>query len=143
MSVRAINDAYRVKAGSPSSKMVLLALANHAGEDSKCWPSISKLETETELHANTVRRSLRDLERRGLISREERYSPGTRCRISDLYTLHLSLRHATTSSHHGTTSSHHATTKVLPPCNEGTPTMGGTSKPSIEPSESAPQKRKR
>jgi hypothetical protein len=93
MSNAAINSAYRVKAGSSTNKTVLIALANRANDEGKCWPSVTKLMAETELSERAIRSALADLERRRLISREAQYLDGTKYRRSNLVTLHLDMVH--------------------------------------------------
>src|SRR5215472_8154305 len=67
MSVRAIDWAFKQQVGRPSAKLVLLALADHADADGKCWPSHKTTATRTELSRDTVVRSVRLLESKGFI----------------------------------------------------------------------------
>ncbi len=53
----------------PSSKLVLLALAEHADKKGECWPSRSRLEELTGLDVSTIKRSLREISDCGLIKR--------------------------------------------------------------------------
>ena len=89
MSNTATNKAYKIKAGSARNKAVLVALANHANDDGKCWPYIRTLVAETELCNRAVRAALADLEKRGLISRKAQFLDATQYRRNDLITLHL------------------------------------------------------
>ncbi|MCF9034685.1 helix-turn-helix domain-containing protein, partial [Acinetobacter nectaris] len=50
-----------------SKKLVLLSLADRAGEDHTCWPSIARLELDTELDRKTIVRILAELQEDGLI----------------------------------------------------------------------------
>lgn len=56
---------------SPVDKLVLLALADWANEDGKCWPSIAKIAAKTGCGERTVQRALREAENRGLLKRDE------------------------------------------------------------------------
>ena len=59
-----------VTAGSPTNKLVLLALATWAHPATgACWPSLASLVRATELSHSSVCRSLADLESRGNIRR--------------------------------------------------------------------------
>ncbi len=93
MSNAAIDAAYRVKAGSATNKTVLIALANRANDEGKCWPFLRTLKAETELSERAIRTALADLERRGLLSRAAQYLDGTKYRRSNLITLHLDMVH--------------------------------------------------
>jgi len=58
---------------SSTAKFVLLALANHADDNGKCWPSQQKLSEATGFNERTIRRALAELEQGGYIevSKEE------------------------------------------------------------------------
>ncbi|MGA0561712.1 helix-turn-helix domain-containing protein [Ancylobacter sp. VNQ12] len=56
----------------PSTRFVLVALANYANDDDLAWVARRRIAEYTELSLATVTRSLRELEERGLIAREER-----------------------------------------------------------------------
>jgi DNA-binding transcriptional ArsR family regulator len=56
-----------------STKLVALALADHADEQGVCWPSLARLTARTGTHRATVLRHLRALEDAGVISRERRW----------------------------------------------------------------------
>jgi hypothetical protein len=72
MSVQAITWALSIRAGSPSAKCVLLALANYANDRGQCWPSQKRLADETDQSVDSVQRRLRELEARGIITRFDR-----------------------------------------------------------------------
>jgi DNA-binding transcriptional ArsR family regulator len=55
---------------SPTQKLVLLALAEHANDGYACWPSIHRLQERTGLSRRGVQKALRELEQRGLVSAE-------------------------------------------------------------------------
>lgn len=73
MSAAASAWALEVRAGSPTAKLVLLVLADRHNKDTgKCCPSIALLAKDSELSESTVKKSLRDLEGLGIITRERR-----------------------------------------------------------------------
>jgi hypothetical protein len=71
-----------------SEKLVLLALANYADEDMRCWPSQKRLAEDTCLTDRTMRTVLAALEERGVVSRVERRRPDG-SRATDIITVHL------------------------------------------------------
>lgn len=83
MSVRAQTWAWEQKAGP--DKLLLIALADHASEDGRCWPGQERLAAKTEKKVRAVRDGLKRLEAGGLIERTPRYRDGHR--ITDLYRL--------------------------------------------------------
>ena len=89
MSFEALAEASKKVAGSSKNKLILLLLANYADQQFTCFPSIKRLAMMAECCESTVRRSLKDLEKRGLIEIKPRYEPyGERCRqTSNIYTL--------------------------------------------------------
>jgi len=88
VSVQAISLAFALRGLSASEKLVLLALANYADDQMKCWPKQETLAKDTELSARTIWAALGALEAVGAISRVKRKrSDGTRA--SDVITLHF------------------------------------------------------
>ena len=74
MSLDATNWAWRVqfkerKGGSlkPLKRLVLLSLADRAGEDHTCYPSVKRLEEDTNLDRKTVMKIIAELIEDGLI----------------------------------------------------------------------------
>jgi hypothetical protein len=68
MSWRAIAWAIKQKTGSPGCKLLLLALANHANEQGRCWPSQETLADCTELSRYSIARHSRELQSAGLLT---------------------------------------------------------------------------
>lgn len=66
--------AFDQKCPSPSAKLVLLKLADHADDDGKCWPSQSVVARDCGLSRQTVNEQIGALVRLGLIRREQRMS---------------------------------------------------------------------
>lgn len=52
----------------PSHKLLLLSLADRAGENHECYPSISRIEGDTGLHRVTIMEAIEHLESLGLLS---------------------------------------------------------------------------
>ena len=73
-----------------SEALVLLALADQANDEGLCWPSQEKLAPKARQSVSTLRRSLRSLEKMGLLTTITRSS--TRGRRSNLYLLHIGAR---------------------------------------------------
>lgn len=68
MSMEATRWAWKQECGRATSKLVLLSLADRAGKDRTCYPSIQRLEQDTECDRKTVMSALRSLEEAGLIA---------------------------------------------------------------------------
>jgi hypothetical protein len=81
MSVRALSWSFALPLQDMAAKGVLHALADHADEDLKCWPSLARIALFVGCSENTARRALQRVEAMGIISRETR--PGQ----SDMYRL--------------------------------------------------------
>jgi hypothetical protein len=52
---------------TPTQKFVLLALADRADEQNRCWPSIARLEADTCFDRKAILRALKSLEEKGLL----------------------------------------------------------------------------
>lgn len=76
------------KVENTPSKLILLMLANRAGTENTCFPSIGLISKETELSPRTVIRGLAFLERRKFISRK-RVPKTTGGRLNNLYSLNM------------------------------------------------------
>lgn len=63
-------------------KLVLWAIANRAGKDGRCWPSLKKLAADTGLSLATVKRALSGLEEKGIIRRIPQHADGGRQTVS-------------------------------------------------------------
>ena len=82
MSIPAINWALAVRA-SPTQKLVLFAMANHANEAGECHPSVALLVRHTCLSERSVQNALREMKAAGLVA--ERGKRG----LTPLYVLAL------------------------------------------------------
>ena len=69
MSLRATLWAlYEAPAKDPTARLVLVVLADHAGDDGRdAFPSVARIASAAEVTERTVQRHLRDLEEAGLI----------------------------------------------------------------------------
>jgi hypothetical protein len=86
MSVQAISAAFAVQGLSPSEKLVLLALANFADADGRCWPSQARLAHDTGLTDRQVRRVFVSLIAAGVMTKKHRRRADG-YRASDMITL--------------------------------------------------------
>lgn len=70
----------------PIAKLTLLGMANYAGADETCWPSVTTLRRIATASDRSVRNAIADLEFNGLISVERRPPR------SSEFTLHMTIR---------------------------------------------------
>jgi hypothetical protein len=87
MSVKAINWAFEQQL-TPTEKVLLLALADHANDDGVCFPGHKRLERKCSLSRSTIKRGIRSLKSKGLLVIEERTDKSGR-QTSNVYTLDL------------------------------------------------------
>lgn len=87
MSIALMTEVWRLDLPSVD-KLVMLALADWANDDGKCWPSIARIAAKSGCSDRTVQRALREAEKNGHLTRDDK--PGKGC----LYTLHP--RHSVT-----------------------------------------------
>lgn len=88
MSGKVVGWAMEQRTGSPITKLVLLKLADNAGESGFCWPSMERLVEHTELSERSIREHLKILEDGGFIRIERRFDGKTK--LPSHY--HLNLR---------------------------------------------------
>ncbi|MBJ7539868.1 helix-turn-helix domain-containing protein [Marinomonas transparens] len=67
MSVDATRWAWLASPSKSSELLVLLSMADRAGEDHTCWPSVARLVKDTKLNEKTVNTALKGLVVQGLI----------------------------------------------------------------------------
>lgn len=67
MSVDATRWAWLASPTKSSELLVLLSMADRAGEDHTCWPSIARMVKDTKLNEKTVNTALKGLVEQGLI----------------------------------------------------------------------------
>lgn len=68
MSVDAIRWAWSAPVESSSQRIVLLALADRAGEEHTCWPSMVRVQKDTCLDIKTVKSTISKLIEMGLLA---------------------------------------------------------------------------
>lgn len=68
----ALTWAFHLPMKDPSAKAVLVAIADHAGDDDRCWPSAPRLALFTSLSERTVRSAIDRLAELGAIELDER-----------------------------------------------------------------------
>jgi hypothetical protein len=67
MSLDATIWAWRADVDSSTQRLILLSLADRAGEDHKCYPSIMRMVKDTKMNRKTIIKVLDDLEKKALI----------------------------------------------------------------------------
>lgn len=85
MSIDATRWAWAAPVKNSSQRLVLLSLADRAGEHHTAWPSIDRLAKDTELNEKTVQKVILELINLGLvIDTGERTGPTKRVRVLKL-----------------------------------------------------------
>ena len=87
MSFQAMAKAVEIKLPT-KEKFVLIMLANYADESGKCWPAVQTLANDTGLSTATVKRALKSLIDRGIVSRAQRRKGNIK--TSSIYSLEWS-----------------------------------------------------
>lgn len=67
MSLDASRWAWEQQVGKASAKLILLSLADRAGEHHTCYPSLPRLEADTGLNKKTIISGLKYLEKNGFL----------------------------------------------------------------------------
>lgn len=67
MSVDATRATWKLQNISSTKKIILLALADRAGEDAECWPSLKRMEEDTCLNRKTLIVNRQELIEEGFI----------------------------------------------------------------------------
>jgi len=96
MSLAAITWAWRVSVGRSAAKAVLVALADHADDAGRCYPSVRRLAGMTELDRKTVISAVDYLENLGLINAQRHGGRRTHYTLTGMFEL------STTSTNNGT-----------------------------------------
>ena len=71
MSFKASVHAWKVKT-TPTNKLVLLALADHANDEYTCFPSVRHLVEKTNLSRSSVQRAIKSMDKQCLIKITQR-----------------------------------------------------------------------
>jgi hypothetical protein len=86
MSAEATFWAWKLSINNPLAKLVLLRLADRAGDDHECWPSMNSVARETGMSVSSVKRYLGKLIEMGLVvSENQTRTDGSK--TSNLYRL--------------------------------------------------------
>lgn len=72
MSIEASAWAWSQKVDLPSIKLVLLALADHADKQGRCWPSVERIGDMTGLSQPTIWRAMTTLTDMGMVQQRRR-----------------------------------------------------------------------
>lgn len=80
MSIQAVGWVLDYSTTKGLDRLVLIAIANHAGEDGECWPSIERIAAEANTKPAQARRVLASLEAAGHIERSINAAPDKRMR---------------------------------------------------------------
>lgn len=126
MSVDATKWAWLQQIKS-SHKLVLLALADRAGEDNECWPSVSRLEKDTGLDRKTIMSAIQSMENDGILTVFRIQGAGNKYKLMGVDNRETNTKNGTslngrTSAKKGTASS----TKIGTSTGIGTSTRNGT-----------------
>lgn len=73
MSYKAYDWVWTHTFGSPTAKLVMMAVAKHADEKGMCWPRVRTLAEFCGISSRTVQRQLKEFERAGLITIQKKY----------------------------------------------------------------------
>lgn len=111
----------------PAQKVVLLALADYADDQGRCWPGQETLTLKTSLSVRGIRSQIRALEERGLVLTIERRKEGG-ARATNAYQLAFGLPAASAGS--GAQPARHA--------DDNRHAAAGIAEPSEEPSDTPP-----
>ena len=87
MSIRAMNWAWGQPL-TPTSKLILMALADAADDEGLCWPGIKTLAGKCSVSGRTVQRTIKTFVNQGILIVEERRRPDGR-QTSNSYLLAL------------------------------------------------------
>src|SRR3990167_9295621 len=99
MSIRLIAAVAENRRFTPSEKLVLMCLGDHADENGLSWPSVGRIGDWTGLDRKTVFIILKRMEVMGCLSREKRHG------VINKYHLSMQAIQAYTSTKNGTTTS--------------------------------------
>lgn len=72
MAINVMTWAFQQQVPSPTAKLVLIALADHANGDGECWPSMERIGVMAGISPRSVSRHVTALEELGLVQRARR-----------------------------------------------------------------------
>ena len=68
MSIRLMSEIFESDTLGPTERLIMLAIADHADDTGRCYPSISRLAQRTGLSERAVRGNVRALENQGYLT---------------------------------------------------------------------------
>ena len=75
MSIKALAWAWEYQTSDPLEKLVLLCVADHMNDSmGQAWPSVERICTMCGCSRSTTLRKLKQLEEKGILSREKRFN---------------------------------------------------------------------
>ena len=96
MSWQASSWVLKQRIGNPILKLLLLAAANYADPDGRCWPKVDQLAVDSEVSRRTIQRKLMELQELGFIRVTPRYD-GSKQKSSLIEILMEDVRGVTVS----------------------------------------------
>ena len=127
MSIDATRWAWEQKV-KPTCKLVLLSLADRAGETHQCWPSVARLTADTGLDRKTIMAAISELECNKLLAVSRQIGVGNKYQLIGVNSRH-SITKTGTSTKTGTPTS----TKNGTPTSTKNGTLNLPIEPPIEP----------
>lgn len=125
MSLDATIWAWKAEVESSTQRLILLSLADRAGEDHKCYPSIMRMVKDTKMNRKTIIKVLDDLEQKALIKFTGSIV-GNGVKVYQLLGV-VGREDETTSTKKGTSGKNGTSTILGTGSNIGTSTENGTS----------------
>ncbi|RXS93974.1 helix-turn-helix domain-containing protein [Acinetobacter junii] len=125
MSLDATIWAWRAEVESSTQRLILLSLADRAGEDHKCYPSIMRMVKDTKMNRKTIIKVLDDLEQKALIKFTGSIV-GNGVKVYQLLGV-VGREDEITSTKKGTSGKNGTSTNLGTGSNIGTSTENGTS----------------
>ena len=89
MSVALISKVFKIKVGNSTRKLILIKLADAAGDDGSCYPSYGYLAAVCELSKRSVMQHVAALEEMGYLKRIHRKTPTGDANRSNVYVITL------------------------------------------------------
>lgn len=115
MSVDATRWAWSLEI-KPTAKLVLLSMADRAGEGHECWPSITRLISDTCLDRKTVISAIKELESLGFLRVLRVNGNGNKYQLVGVLCRYTSTKNGTaTSDENGTSGKYTPVPKTAPP----------------------------
>lgn len=125
MSLDATIWAWRAEVNSSTQRLILLSLADRAGEDHKCYPSIMRMVKDTKMNRKTIIKVLDDLENKALIKYTGKIV-GNGVKVYQLLGV-VGREDHPTSTQKGTSGKNGTSSNLGTGSNIGTSTENGTS----------------